>query len=106
MSNKNKLTDAEKYCIEKMAKEGHSKSEVAKFIERSLPTVSRHWPELPEEPEKPKGKTFFLNKTGTGKGGVNIMTGAEAARSEHIRSNPKVLDRFKKSTHQIHDDEE
>lgn len=111
MSRVNKLTDAEKYTIEtKYQNDGDDVKEIAEFLGRHVNTVKNyvknndlqspsHENSVAEESSDEvknvdkKGRkkaTMFINKSaGKNNKGVNVMTPAQAARSDELR--PKRL---------------
>lgn len=106
MSKVNKLTDAEKYTIEtKYQNDGEDVKEIANFLGRHVNTIKNYVKNNDltqtridsdsDETEEVvnidkngrKKATMFINKSaGKNNRGVNIMTPAQASRSDELRN--------------------
>jgi hypothetical protein len=106
MSKVNKLTDAEKYTIEtKYQNDGEDVKEIANFLGRHVNTIKNYVKNNDltqtridsdsDETEEVvnidkngrKKATMFINKSaGKNNKGVNIMTPAQASRSDELRN--------------------
>lgn len=90
MIKKGRLTDSEKYFIDKMIDDEIDVVEMARKLERSPNAIKNYVEKMAKaytkkfddttKPSKPN--TFFINKTAANKSGISIMTEAASMNSD------------------------